>query len=54
VATDPGSALAHSAAGSPGLSGGYARGVDCPAGSRVKVARVDGPLLMVETIETDA
>ena len=25
-----------------------------PAGSRVKVARVDGPLLMVETIETDA
>ena len=29
-------------------------GPDCPAGSRVKVARVDGPLLMVETIETDA
>lgn len=29
-------------------------GPDCPAGSRVKVARVDGPLLMVETLETDA
>jgi len=29
-------------------------GPDCPAGSRVKVARVDGPLLMVETIETNA
>jgi inner membrane protein len=29
-------------------------GPDCPTGSRVKVARVDGPLLMVETIETDA
>jgi inner membrane protein len=28
-------------------------GPDCPAGSRVKVARVDGPLLMVETIDTD-
>jgi hypothetical protein len=26
----------------------------CAAGSRVKVARVDGPLLMVEAIETDA
>jgi len=29
-------------------------GPDCPAGSRVKVARVDGPLLLVETIVTDA
>lgn len=29
-------------------------GPDCPTGSRVKVARADGPLLMVETIETDA
>jgi inner membrane protein len=29
-------------------------GPDCPTGSRVKVARVDGPLLMVEAIETDA
>jgi inner membrane protein len=29
-------------------------GPDCRAGSRVKVARADGPLLVVETIETDA
>ena len=28
-------------------------GPDCPTGSRVRVTRVDGPLLMVETIETD-
>jgi len=28
-------------------------GPDCPTGSRVRVARVDGPLLIVETIETD-
>jgi len=28
-------------------------GPDCPAGSRVKVARVDGPLLMVEMLKTD-
>jgi len=28
-------------------------GPDCPAGSRVKVARVDGALLVVEAVETD-